>query len=646
MMIQEKKPIEEIKKDISSMTPQEKMLMSYQMEMKKSMKSKMEQSGQEGVQPGGKKGLGAVPKAKNFKATLKRLIRYIGKLKGSVAIAVSCAVVASLCALFTPYMLARVLDVMQNRLLNQTDIDFHRIAWFLVILASLYLFNAIFSLIQNIVITAVTQKTLLQFRKDISFKIMRLPLGYFDRTANGDILSRVTNDIDTVGTSLQQVTTQAFSNLITILGSVVLMLMINPFLALICIVMIPLSIFSTKRIMKKSQTFFRTQAQSMGALNSIVEETFSGVSIIKQFGYEKQVITKFQKNNEALYQASKQAQFLSSTMNPVSTAFNNLAYMIICTLGAVFVIMGNLSLGGITALIQYQRQYSTPISQLANLLNAMQSGIAAAERVFELLDEEEEASNLLAVQTLEHVRGDIRFEHLKFGYSNDKMLMNDINVEVKAGQMVAIVGPTGAGKTTLINLLLRFYDINGGKITIDGVDIAAVPREEVRKHFGMVLQDTWLFHGSIRDNICYGKEQATQQELLETAKASQIDFFVSTMPQKYETEINESGSNISQGQKQLLTIGRAMIADPEILILDEATSSVDTRTEAMIQAAMEQLMQGRTSFVIAHRLSTIANADLIFVMKDGNIIEQGTHASLLKDNGLYADLYNSQFAHQ
>jgi len=646
MMIQEKKPTQETKKDISSMTPQEKMLMSYQMEMKKSMKSKMEQSGQDGVQPGGKKGLGAVPKAKNFKATLKRLIHYIGKLKGSVAIAVSCAVVASLCALFTPYMLARVLDVMQNRLLNQKEINFHRIAWFLVILAGLYLFNAVFSLIQNIVITSVTQKTLLQFRKDISLKIMRLPLGYFDRTANGDILSRVTNDIDTVGTSLQQVTTQAFSNLITILGSVVLMLMINPFLALICIVMIPLSIFSTKRIMKKSQTFFRTQAQSMGALNSIVEETFSGVSIIKQFGYEKQVITKFQKNNEALYQASKQAQFLSSTMNPVSTAFNNLAYIIICTLGAVFVIMGSLSLGGITALIQYQRQYSTPISQLANLLNAMQSGIAAAERVFELLDEEEEAANLLAVQTLEHVRGDIRFEHLKFGYSDDKMLMNDLNVEVKAGQMIAIVGPTGAGKTTLINLLLRFYDINGGKITIDGVDIAAVPREEVRKHFGMVLQDTWLFHGSIRDNICYGKEQATQQELIETAKASQIDFFVSTMPQKYETEINEAGSNISQGQKQLLTIGRAMIANPEILILDEATSSVDTRTEAMIQTAMEQLMKGRTSFVIAHRLSTIANADLIFVMKDGNIIEQGTHASLLEDNGLYADLYNSQFAHQ
>lgn len=637
---------QKMKEQIKDMTPDQKAQMSQQAEMQREMQEKLQQVGVPGNSggPGGVRGPGGA-KAKNFGTSFRRLLQYVGSFKGSIFAAILFAVLATACSILTPYMLSRCLNTIQNRLLNQREINFRRIGWFLVILGSLYILNMLFSLIQNTLMTSVTQKTLLKMRKDVAGKMMRIPLNYYDKNAKGDVLSRITNDIDTIGTSLQQVITQTISNFIMIVGSIAFMFYYNIWLTLLCILTIPLSIFSTKTVLKKSQGHFRNQMKSMGALNGQVEETFSGMNVIKCFGYEAKALEKFQSTNDNLYEASRQAQFLSSTMNPISTAFNNLAYTLICGIGGFLVINGSLSLGGITALIQYQRQYSTPISQLTNLLNTLQSAVASSERVFELLDEAEETEIAGAESFQTSVKGDVTFEHLQFGYSPEKLLMNDIEVEVKAGQMVAIVGPTGAGKTTLINLLLRFYDVNGGRILIDGRDIRSMTRKELRSNFGMVLQETWLFNGSIRDNVCYGRENATWEELLETAKSSQIDFFVSTMPEGYDTVINEEGSNISQGQKQLLTIARAMIADPRILILDEATSSVDTRTEIMIQKAMSKLMEGKTSFVIAHRLSTIKDADLILVMKAGNIIEQGTHESLLEENGLYAQLYNSQFAH-
>ncbi|MBQ1274205.1 MAG: ABC transporter ATP-binding protein [Cellulosilyticum sp.] len=582
-------------------------------------------------------------KPKHFKQTIKRLLNYLGKYKLGLIGAMMAAIAATLCNLAAPYILSRVLDTIQNRMMNQTEIPFTRVGYILGILTVLYIAHVLFSLIQGNVMTHLTQKTMFQLRKDIATKMMKLPLGYFDTHSKGDILSRTTNDVDTIGTSLQQVATQLIAYMITIIGSIVLMFSISIPLTLLCLLTIPLSMVSTKVILKKSQTYIRKQMKHLGDLNGMVEETFSGINVIKAFCYEEEALNQFDKVNEQFYLTAKEGQFRASTMNPTSTAFTNLAYTFICVIGAYQVITGTLSLGGIIALVQYQKQYASPLGQLTNLMNALQTAVAAAERVFEFLDEVEEEVVLTKETLPNQVQGEVEFKHLQFGYTPDKMLMKDINVKVKAGQKVAIVGPTGAGKTTLINLLLRFYETNGGQITIDGVDIKALSRADVRKNFSMVLQDTWLFNGTIAENLRYGNKDLSADTLQEIGKEAQIDFLISTMPEGYDTIINEEGSNISQGQKQLLTIARAMAAKSPILILDEATSSVDTRTESLIQTAMNRLMKGKTSFIIAHRLSTIKDADQILVMKSGNIVEQGTHDTLLQENGLYAKLYNSQF---
>jgi ATP-binding cassette, subfamily B, multidrug efflux pump len=618
---------------IKTMSPEEKVEMSRKMEMQKVMQEKMALA-----QKDGKK------KAKDFQGTFKRLMGYVGKFKIPVIIAMICAVLSTCCNLLTPMLLANVLNALQNKLMNQVEINFNRVFYYLCVLSSYYILYLIFTLIQSRLMTYVAQNTLYKMRTDVDAKMMKLPLSYFDKTTRGDILSRVTNDIDNIGTSLQQIITNSVVYALSIIGSIGFMFYYNVPLTFVCILTIPLSLVLLKKIMKKSQLFFREQMKSTGGLNGLVEEDFSGMNVIKAFGYEQTALDNFSQYNEDMYKSSRKAQFFSGILNPVSTIINNLAYTILGVFGSIAVINGSLSLGGITALIQYQKQYSNPVSQLMNMINTLQSAIASAERVFELLDEEEEYNTQKEGVVLENVKGNIQFEQLQFGYTKDKLLMNGLNISIKAGQKIAIVGPTGAGKTTLVNLLMRFYDTSGGKITIDGINVQDVSRSDVRKTFGMVLQDTWLFHGSVKDNICYGKDTVTEEELLETAKASQIDFFIHTMPNGYDTLINEDGSNISQGQKQLLTIARAMIANPAILILDEATSSVDTRTEQLIQKAMNKLMEGRTSFVIAHRLSTIKDADLILVMKDGNIVEQGTHDSLMEEFGLYSELYNSQFS--
>ena len=481
-------------------------------------------------------------------------------------------------------------------------------------------------------------------RRDVNSKIKRLPFSYFDSKSKGDILSRTTNDLDNIGTALQQSAVRIISNVVMIVGCVICMFRLSWQLAILGLIMLPFTILCGRLIMSKSQKFFRNQWGALGELNGIAEEAFSGLDVVRAFGYEKKKIEEYNRKSEELYKASRKAQFLSGIINPVSAVFNNLAYIVLCCVGAFLAISGRVAIGSITAMLQYQKQYSNPVTQIASLLNTLQSAVASAERVFEVLDEKEEEETSDDYKTLDKVEGNIRFEHLKFGYTPDKLLMTDINVDVKKGQMIAIVGPTGAGKTTLVNLLMRFYEPNGGQISIDGMNIRDMTRHDLREIFGMVLQETWLFNGTIHDNIAYGKRDATEEQIHEAARAAQVEFFFDTMPDGYDTVLNEEASNISQGQKQLLTIARAMLSNPPILILDEATSSVDTRTEAIIQKAMNNLLKGRTSFVIAHRLSTIKDADLILYMENGNIVEQGTHTGLMEQGGKYAELYNSQFA--
>jgi ATP-binding cassette subfamily B protein len=493
-------------------------------------------------------------------------------------------------------------------------------------------------------VTSVTQDMLGQLRRDVNSKIKKLPFSYFDSKSKGDILSRVTNDLDNIGTSLQQSAVRIISSVVMIVGCVICMFRLSWQLAILGLIMLPFTVFAGRLIMSKSQNYFRAQWGSLGELNGIAEETFSGLDVVRAFGCEKKKIEEYTRKSDELYKASRKAQFLSAIINPVSAVFNNIAYIILCCVGALLAIGGQVSIGSITAMLQYQKQYSNPVTQIASLLNTLQSAVASAERVFEVLDEKEEEETSDNYSKLDKVEGNIRFEHLKFGYTPDRLLMTDINVDVKKGQMIAIVGPTGAGKTTLVNLLMRFYEPNGGQISIDGMNIRDMTRHDLRDIFGMVLQETWLFNGTIHDNIAYGKQGATEDEIKAAAKAAQVEFFFDTMPDGYDTMLNEEASNISQGQKQLLTIARAMLSNPPILILDEATSSVDTRTEAIIQKAMNNLLKGRTSFVIAHRLSTIKDADLILYMENGNIVEQGSHNSLMEQGGKYAELYNSQFA--
>lgn len=529
--------------------------------------------------------------------------------------------------------------------IEETDgkIDFDYIGRIALLLIGIYLVSAGFSLVMGLVMSGVSQMTVRDLRDEVDRKLNRLPLKYFDMHPHGDILSRVTNDIDTIAATLQQSLTQIITSVISILGYIVMMLTISPVLTLIVVATLPLYILATTLIARTSQKFFAAQQDELGRLSGHVEEMYTGHRIVKAFGQEKNSIEKFEGINGRLYGAGWKAQFVSGIMFPLMNFISNLGYVMICIVGGIWITLNRLKIGDIIAFIQYSRQFTMPIVQTANIANIIQSTVACAERVFEILDEGEEVPELPDAEEMREPRGFVRFNGVDFRYKEEEPLIENMNLDVKRGETIAIVGPTGAGKTTLVNLLMRFYELNGGRITVDGVDIRDMKRSSLRRIFGMVLQDTWLFNGTIRENIAYGRENATTEEIRNAARAAHADHFIRTLPEGYDTVLNEEATNISQGQKQLLTIARAILADPAILILDEATSSVDTRTEVLIQRAMANLMKGRTSFVIAHRLSTIRDAEAILVMNHGQIIEQGTHRELLAKGGFYADLYNSQF---
>jgi len=524
------------------------------------------------------------------------------------------------------------------------SVDFPYIGHVVLSLAGLYVASAFLNYVTQYTMAGVAQRTVCDMRRDMNDKLARLPLRFFDGQTHGEIMSRMTNDIDNISMTLQQSLGQLITSLVGIVGAIVMMFTISWLLTLICLLTLPLSFFVTATIARLSQKNFAAQQMELGLLNGHVEEMYTGHKIVKAFGHERKAIDQFNRINERLYSAAWRAQFVSGIIFPLMNLMNNIGYVLICVVGGIMVTRRRIELGDITAFIQYQRMFTMPIGQTANIVNILQSTVASAERVFEVLDEAEEVPDTAAVATIPAPRGEVRFENVRFSYKKDVPLIENLNIAVKPGQTIAIVGPTGAGKTTLVNLLMRFYEIDDGRITVDSVDIRDLKRAELRKLFGMVLQDTWLFNGTIRDNIAYGREGATDAEIVRAAKAAQADHFIRALPDGYNTVLNEEASNISQGEKQLLTIARAFLADPPILILDEATSSVDTRTEIYIQKAMAELMKGRTSFVIAHRLSTIRNAELILVMNNGSIIETGTHEELLAKRGFYADLYNSQFA--
>jgi ATP-binding cassette subfamily B protein len=524
--------------------------------------------------------------------------------------------------------------------------DFHYIGNIALILLGMYVISSLFSLVMGLVMSGVAQKTVRDLRREVDQKLAKLPLKYFDSHPHGDILSRVTNDLDTVANTLQQSLTQIITSVITIIGYIIMMLTISPILTLIMLITLPLYVVSTAVVAKRSQKYFASQQKELGDLSGHVEEMYTGHKIVKAFGREKDSIERFEEINKNLYAAGWKAQFISGMMFPLMNFVSNLGYVGICIVGGLWITKNLLGLGDILAFIQYSRSFTMPIAQTAQIANIIQSTVACAERVFEILDESEEIPESSNPKVIDFPKGEVKFDHVDFRYKEEVPLIEDMNLDVKPGHTIAIVGPTGAGKTTLVNLLMRFYEINAGKISIDNVDIRDMKREELRKMFGMVLQDTWLFNGTIKDNIGYAKQGASMEEIVRAAKAAHADHFIRTLPDGYDTVLNEEATNISQGQKQLLTIARAILADPTILILDEATSSVDTRTEVLIQRAMSNLMEGRTSFVIAHRLSTIRDAELILVMNKGKIIEMGNHKELIAKGGFYADLYNSQFTGQ
>ncbi|OAB37867.1 ABC transporter [Paenibacillus macquariensis subsp. defensor] len=589
-------------------------------------------------------------KAKNFKGSLKRLTQYLKPRKITLLFILLMAILSTLFSIVSPKILGKATTKLFEGIIAMSKgvpgakIDFDYITQILLLLIGFYIISALFGYVQQYLMAGVAQKVVLDMRTQINSKLSRLPLKYFDSKTHGEILSRATNDVDNISTTLQQSLTQLITSVVTIVGVIVMMLTISPWLTLITIVTLPLSVLVVKGVASRSQKYFKGQQKSLGDLNGHVEEMYTGHKIVKAFGREEQSMKDFDEINDKLYHSGWKAQFLSGLIMPLMSFVSNIGYVLVCVVGGIFVTNGKITIGDVQAFIQYTRQFSMPIAQTANIANVIQSTIASAERVFELLDEEEEVPELQNAKTIQYPQGAVQFEHVKFGYKEDAILIEDMNIDVSPGQTIAIVGPTGAGKTTLINLLMRFYELNDGAIKIDGVNIADMKRGDLRSKFGMVLQDTWLFNGTIRDNIAYGREGSTEEEIIKASKAAHADHFIRTLPDGYNTILNEEASNISQGQKQLLTIARAILANPSILILDEATSSVDTRTEIYIQKAMNGLMKGRTSFVIAHRLSTIRDADLILVMNQGSVIEKGNHEDLLKQGGFYADLYNSQFS--
>lgn len=588
-------------------------------------------------------------KARDFKGTFKRLLGYLKPRQYRLLVVLLMAILSTVFSIVSPKIMGKATTKLFEDLMLKFQhvpgaaVDFNYILNIIYILAGLYVASAFFGYIQQFIMAGVAQKTVYDMRQDVNLKLSRLPLKFFDARTHGDILSRVTNDIDNIATTLQQSLTQLITSVVTLAGVLIMMLTISPWLTLIFLVVLPLSALVTKAAASRSQKFFAGQQKALGELNGHVEEMYTGHHIVKAFGHEGESIEKFNAINERLYEAGWKAQFISGIIMPLLTFINNIGYVLVSVVGGIFVINRTITIGDVQAFIQYSRQFTQPIVQTANIVNIIQSTVASAERVFEILDEVEEIPDDEDAQVINLAQGNVRFQNVNFSYQPDAPLIEDMNIDVKSGQTIAVVGPTGAGKTTLVNLLMRFYEIENGKITVDGVDIRNIKRGALRSIFGMVLQDTWLFNGTIRANIAYGREGASADEIVQAARAAHADHFIRTLPEGYDTILNEEASNISQGQKQLLTIARAILSDPTILILDEATSSVDTRTEVYIQKAMTALMHKRTSFVIAHRLSTIRDADLILVMNEGSVIEKGTHNELLAQGGFYADLYNSQF---
>ncbi len=586
-------------------------------------------------------------KPKDFKGSSKKLIKYLGKYWIAIVIVMIFAAASTVFSVAGPKVMGKATTALAEGLMDKISgtggIDFDYIAKVLLFTLGLYIISAVFMFIQGLIMTNITQKTCYRMRKEIVEKINRMPMKYFESRTYGEVLSRITNDVDTLGQSLNQSITQVITSVATLIGTLVMMLSISPLMTIISIVILPVSAFLISFVVKHSQKFFRQQQEYLGHINGQVEEVYGGHLIIKAYNKEEETVSAFRQANDVLYRSAWKSQFLSGLMMPIMQFVGNLGYAGVAISGGILAIKKVITIGDIQAFIQYVKNFTQPIQQVAQVATQLQSMTAASERVFEFLEEEEEDITVEDPVSVSDIEGRVEFSHVKFGYDPDNMIIKDFSAKVEPGQQVAIVGPTGAGKTTMVKLLMRFYDVNSGSILVDGHDVREYNRPQLREAFGMVLQDTWLFKGTIMENIRYGRLDATDEEVIEAAKAAHAHHFIQTLPDGYNMELNEDASNVSQGQKQLLTIARAILADNRILILDEATSSVDTRTEIRIQKALDNLMRGRTSFVIAHRLSTIKNADMILVMKDGDIIEQGNHEELIKKNGFYAELYNSQF---
>ncbi len=594
------------------------------------------------------RGPASIEKAKDFRGTTKKLINnYLSKYKIAIIIVIIFAIGSTIFSIVGPKILGNATTEIYNGLISKLSggagINFSKILHILLTLLGLYLISMLFSAIQGFTMTKVSQKLTYKMRNELIEKINKLPMKYFDKRTNGEVLSIISNDIDTVSQNLNQSITQIITSVCTLIGVLIMMLSISWQMTMASLIILPMTAILVKKIVSNSQKYFKNQQDYLGHINGQVEEVYGGHTIVKAFNSEKTVISEFEKANQELYRSAWKSQFLSGLIHPVMNFISNVGYIAVAILGGYFAAQGKITVGNIQSFVQYNKQFTQPINQIAQVSSMLQAMVAASERVFEFLEEPEEIKTIEIPKRTEDIQGNIKFDHVSFGYDEDKRIINDFNAEIKNGQKIAIVGPTGAGKTTMVKLLMRFYDVNGGAILLDGNNIKEFDRGELRKMFGMVLQDTWLFGGTVKENIKYGKEDATDTEVIEAAKAAYVHHFIKTLPKGYDAIIDEESSNISAGQKQLLTIARVILTNPKILILDEATSSIDTRTEQQIQAAMDNLMKGRTSFIIAHRLSTIKNADLILVMEQGDIVEQGTHNELLEKNGAYARLYNSQF---
>jgi len=597
--------------------------------------------------PMGPGGMRVGEKAKDFKGTIGKLMRTMSQYKIGMLFVVIFAMGGTVFSIFGPKILGQAVTKLTEgimaKYMGTGGIDFARIGEILLFLLGMYAVSACLSFVQGWIMTGISQKTAFRFRREITEKMHRMPMAYFESRTVGEVLSRITNDVDTMSQSLSQSVTTLITSVTSLVGTLIMMLTISPLMTLIALVILPISTLLISFVVKKSQKHFKVQQEYIGKINGVVEETYSGHMVVKAFNREEEALREFNETNEVLYNSAWKSQFLSGLMMPIMTFVSNLGYVAVAVVGGLLTLNNTIQIGDIQAFIQYVRNFTQPITQIAQVTNMLQSMAAAAERVFEFLEEAEEEQTTQNPVDAKDIRGEVSFEHVRFGYTPDKVVINDFSAKVSPGQTVAIVGPTGAGKTTMVKLLMRFYDVSGGSIRVDGHDVRDFNRGELRQQFGMVLQDTWLFKGTIMENIRYGRLDATDEEVIQAAKTAHVHHFIKTLPGGYQMELNEDASNVSQGQKQLITIARAILVDKKLLILDEATSSVDTSTEMRIQRAMKNLMRGRTSFVIAHRLSTIRDADLVLVMRDGDIVEQGTHEELLSQNGFYAELYNAQF---